>query len=59
MQQLGEDRLMWASDYPHFDCRFPDSVKLVAERDTLSESVKRKLLSQNARRFYTRLGEPG
>lgn len=59
VQQLGEDRLMWASDYPHFDCRFPDSVKLVAERDTLSESVKRKLLSQNARRFYTRLGEPG
>ena len=55
VQQLGEDRLMWASDYPHFDCRFPDSVKLVAERETLSESLKRKLLAENARQFYTRL----
>lgn len=56
VQQLGVDRLMWASDYPHFDCRFPNSVKLVVERDTLSDDVKRKLLADNARQLYTRLG---
>ena len=52
---LGEDRLMWASDYPHFDCRFPHTVDLVTGRDTLSERVKAKLMGENALAFYTRI----
>lgn len=52
---LGEDRLMWASDYPHFDCRFPHTVDLVTNRTTLSERVKAKILGGNALHFYTRI----
>lgn len=52
---MGEDRLMWASDYPHFDCRFPHTVDLVTERENLSERVKAKIMGENALQFYTRI----
>ncbi len=50
-----EDKLIYASDYPHFDGRFPDSVRLIAEREGLSDAVKNKIFSENARRLYPRL----
>jgi predicted TIM-barrel fold metal-dependent hydrolase len=49
---MGEDTLVYASDYPHWDCRFPDSVRLVAERDDLSPGLKRKILRDNGQRLY-------
>lgn len=49
---IGDDKILYASDYPHFDARFPDSVKAISERTTLSESAKRKILGANAARFY-------
>ena len=49
---LGEDQIIYASDYPHFDCRFPDSVRLISERQGLPDRLKRKTLSDNARRLY-------
>jgi predicted TIM-barrel fold metal-dependent hydrolase len=52
---LGENRLMWASDYPHFDCRFPHTVDLVTDRHTLSEDIKAKIMGQNALQFYRRI----
>ncbi len=56
VELLGEDRIVYASDYPHFDGRFPDSVRFIAERDRLPESAKKKILGENARRLYTRIG---
>jgi predicted TIM-barrel fold metal-dependent hydrolase len=53
---LGEGRLMWASDYPHFDARFPDAAEIVVKNARLTDAQKRALLSDNARRFYPRLG---
>ncbi len=52
---VGADRLVYASDYPHYDGRFPDSVKLVAERAGLSREVKGRILGQNALALYPRL----
>lgn len=49
---VGEDRLMYASDYAHFDCMCPDSVKAVADRDDLSSEQKRKLLGANAAKLF-------
>ncbi len=43
---------MYASDYCHWDCSFPDTVKIVTERTDLSESAKRKMLLDNPRRLY-------
>lgn len=50
---LGEDCLIWASDYPHegvIDIRRP--VDDFFEREDLSESAKRKIGRENAMRLY-------
>ena len=49
---LGEDVVVYASDYYHWDCTFPDTVKIVAERTDLSASAKKKILDDNPRRLY-------
>jgi len=49
---MGEDRLIYASDYSHWDCLCPDSVKMVYERSDLSDRLKRKILSENAARLF-------
>jgi predicted TIM-barrel fold metal-dependent hydrolase len=48
----GDERIIYASDYYHWDCAFPDTVKLIAERNDLSESTKRKVLGQNAKQLF-------
>ncbi len=53
--QLGVARLMWASDYPHFDARFPDAAEIIVNHPRLDAEAKRAMLSENALRFYTRL----
>jgi predicted TIM-barrel fold metal-dependent hydrolase len=50
---LGEDILMYASDYPHSESWFPNSVDTVMAWD-LPERVKRKLFWDNAVRYYAR-----
>ena len=47
-----EDNLLFCSDFPHFDARFPGAVDALADRDDLAATVKDKLLSDNARRLY-------
>jgi predicted TIM-barrel fold metal-dependent hydrolase len=50
---LDEDRVMWASDYPHPASTWPNS-QAVIERQTahLSPATKQKILSDNARKLY-------
>jgi predicted TIM-barrel fold metal-dependent hydrolase len=45
--------LMYASDYPHGESHFPESVSLVLDWEMDAER-KRKLLWGNAIRFYAR-----
>jgi len=52
---VGEDVLMYASDYPHGESHFPESTSLVIGWN-MSEARKRKLLWNNAVRFYARAG---
>lgn len=52
-----EDTLLYASDYPHWDGDWPRTIAGVQRRQDLSDEVKRKMLHQNALRFYgSRLG---
>jgi uncharacterized protein len=55
IRAIGFSRVMWASDYPHFDAEFPDAGELVVENQRLSDDEKRALLSDNARNFFRRL----
>jgi predicted TIM-barrel fold metal-dependent hydrolase len=47
-----EDTLLYSSDYPHWDGDWPHTVKSVRERTDMTEEVKRKMLHDNAARFY-------
>jgi predicted TIM-barrel fold metal-dependent hydrolase len=52
---VGDGVLMYASDYPHGESHFPESAGLVTAWD-MSDARKRKLLWDNAARFYARAG---
>ena len=52
VERFGAERILYASDYYHWDCAFPDSVKLLAERGDLSDDAKAKILGGNAARMY-------
>ncbi len=54
--QIGHDKVLYASDYPHWDCSFPGSTTALAERTDLDEEAKRSILGANALRLYTRIG---
>jgi predicted TIM-barrel fold metal-dependent hydrolase len=49
---LYPDAVVFTSDYPHWDAKFPGAVGSLAERRDLSGELKRKILSENAARFY-------
>jgi predicted TIM-barrel fold metal-dependent hydrolase len=48
---VGEDLFLFSSDYPHAD-RTEGTARYLVEREDLSPAVRRKLLEDNARRFY-------
>ena len=50
---LGEDRVMWGSDFPHPDGVWPDSREYIQkELGHLSEPTRRKVVGENAARLY-------
>ncbi len=55
VQELGEDLWLFATDWPHGDTAWPESVHQVVNRPRLSESAKRKMLWENAMRLCPRL----
>jgi predicted TIM-barrel fold metal-dependent hydrolase len=54
VRELGEDLLMYPSDFPHEKSRgeFTEDIPAFLKRDDLSDIVKRKVLYDNAKRFY-------
>jgi predicted TIM-barrel fold metal-dependent hydrolase len=52
IEVLGDDFLMYASDYPHWDSDFPESTRALRTRTDLSEDSRAKILGRNAERFY-------
>jgi predicted TIM-barrel fold metal-dependent hydrolase len=52
VDSVGADKIIYASDYPHWDAEFPDSVRKIAERSDLSDEARRKILGENAAAFF-------
>jgi len=52
IETIGDDWIVFASDYSHFDSRFPGAAKPIIENQQLSDPSKRKILNDNARRLY-------
>ena len=53
---VGAERMVWASDYPHWDCPFDTMLTGVTERAELTQHQKRLILGENALRLYPRIG---
>ena len=54
LDTMGQHLVMYASDYPHSECQFPNSVDNILGWSSLPSDTKRKLLWDNAARFYKR-----
>jgi hypothetical protein len=49
---IGENQIVWASDFPHWDHSYPSSIKEISERGDLTDTQKQKILNDNGRRLY-------
>jgi predicted TIM-barrel fold metal-dependent hydrolase len=49
---LGQGIVTYASDYCHFDSAFPDTVRMIVEREDLTEDEKARILAGNASVLY-------
>jgi predicted TIM-barrel fold metal-dependent hydrolase len=53
LDELGEDNVMWGSDFPHPDGVWPDSTEVIGrELGHLSAAVRRKIVCENAGKLY-------
>lgn len=49
---IGADSIVFASDYPHWDGSFPESLFELEAREDLTEEEKRMILIDNPKRLY-------
>ncbi|MFT5201786.1 MAG: putative TIM-barrel fold metal-dependent hydrolase [Candidatus Aldehydirespiratoraceae bacterium] len=54
IRSLGDDRIVWESDFPHPDSKYPGTVQyfLDLEPDLITEESKRKIMWDNAVDLY-------
>lgn len=52
IERVGEDRVLFASDYPHWDGNFPDMTSTLKRRRDLTDIQKDKILRANAVGLY-------
>jgi predicted TIM-barrel fold metal-dependent hydrolase len=50
--EIGADAIMYASDYPHWDSDFPETVAPIRARTDLDDAAKVAILGGTAARFY-------
>src|SRR3990172_1898805 len=52
LRLLGEDTVVYASDWPHWDNEFPGSIKVLKGGKELRDEQRQKILADNSRRLY-------
>ena len=52
IELFGDECMMYASDYPHWDTEWPHTVSHVVRRKDISDETKQKILADNAKSFY-------
>jgi predicted TIM-barrel fold metal-dependent hydrolase len=52
VESVGADYIVFGSDYPHFDMKFPGAVAAVRDRKELSPKAKKKILYETPARLY-------
>jgi predicted TIM-barrel fold metal-dependent hydrolase len=51
VEAIGADRVLFASDYPHWDAKLSGSPQAVIDRSDLSPEAKKKIMGENAARL--------
>lgn len=51
-QWIGEDQILFPSDYPHWDSIWPHAVEELIERTDVTDQLKRKIFFENPQRLY-------
>jgi predicted TIM-barrel fold metal-dependent hydrolase len=51
LDEVGEDHLLMATDYPHFDSEYPHTVDSIRANSVLNGVQKEKILGENARQL--------
>jgi predicted TIM-barrel fold metal-dependent hydrolase len=51
LEELGEDHILMATDYPHFDSEYPHTVGKLQGNTILTPIQKEKILGENARKL--------
>ncbi len=54
IRQKGDEYVLFASDYPHWDCGFPKTVERLTNRD-IPDASKAKIFWDNALKLHARL----
>ena len=49
---LGDDNIVFSTDYPHIDSRWPHAVEIFLSQPGISEESRRKILWDNCARLY-------
>jgi predicted TIM-barrel fold metal-dependent hydrolase len=53
LDTMGDDRVMWASDYPHADSTWPDSQQAIEVNfKEVPPAIRRKITCENAKTLY-------
>ncbi|MCH2172442.1 amidohydrolase [Myxococcota bacterium] len=52
VEWVGAERVMWASDFPHMECAYPDSVSTLLSSTSLAPDVLTRLLWDTPSRLY-------
>ncbi len=53
VERLGDERLLWSSDFPHFDATYPGALDAALERmKPLSDANRRRIFAENPQRLY-------
>ena len=52
LKLCGENQIVWASDFPHWDNSYPGSIDEIRNRGDITDAQKRKVLADNCRRLY-------
>lgn len=52
LKLVGENQIVWASDFPHWDNSYPGSIDEIRDRGDITDAQKQKILADNCRRLY-------
>jgi predicted TIM-barrel fold metal-dependent hydrolase len=51
IRAIGEDRIVFASDYPHWDATFPGATRCILDNNDISAGAKTKIMGENAQKL--------